>query len=120
MKPLPPLSFLLLVLLLLGGCAVGYPATPEGTPDYTNPIFGFGFGETATYVNTNWSRLLNAALVAGSVGVPGVGGIALLLNRFFKAATERAHLQGKEQGWNENDEDRLKKAGIVATTEVAG
>lgn len=91
----------LVLVVFLGGCAVGYPLKSDGTPDLSNPNVGVGLGTA----NAAGAGLLSlGGLLSGN---PAVVGLAALV----------ANQVGKRQGWTEYEEDTLKKRGVVATTE---
>lgn len=99
--PAAALVALLVLLVFVGGCAVGYPLRDDGTPNTSDAIIGISTGTA----NAAGAGLLSlGGLLSGN---PAVVGLAALV----------ANQVGKRQGWTEYEEDSLKKRGIVATME---
>ena len=71
-----------------GGGVLGVGVGPDGTVD-TGGITG---------------GLATILGIGAAVGVPGVGGLALLVGKFVKAVAERANLQGQAAGWEQREQ----------------
>lgn len=89
----------LAMCVLIGGCA--FAPFPDGRG---GGVLGVSVGPDGTVDTSGITGGLATLLgIGAAVGVPGVGGVALLVGKFVKAATDRANLLGKEAGWNERE-----------------
>lgn len=93
-------TLVLWMILGAGGCSFAPLADGSGGGVLGFKVAADGTVDTGGLSNT----LLTAGLVGLGVGVPGAGGIAMLIGKFVKAVSERANLQGQNAGWEAREQ----------------
>lgn len=104
----PALAIALIVagLMSMAGCAVGYTPNPDGTPNYSDPVIG----TRASSINTAGGGTLSlAGFLSGNPLI--AAGLAAVVGRATGVTA------GRHVGWEEKQDDELKRRGIVATKE---